>query len=324
VAPRPVLSTFYDTTPTVVTVTRSWMKFSRVMPRYQFLDDATVWREMHFDDWDRLDAAAREIGLPRLLARYGHLAADVPLWRQMTALDWDQVPQPIRAMAIVGMIEYWVQFDETGAGYGLDPTLVLRTAKAIAMSESWFDHRAVYINTDGSADIGIASASAFARDALRRLHARALADFALDDDDYYNPWLASRWLAFWLGLLLDEADGDLPLAIRAYNVGIGRAVGGQGRDYLAGVERRRRRYFEGPSDSPTWSALSQYRRDQVWIPRLVIRAPLHARAPVALCAEAACRMPAAPPQVPAEGVAPMPGLPVQPEPPVTEQPSGHR
>jgi hypothetical protein len=298
VVPRPVLSTFYDTTPTVVIVTRHWTKFSRVMPRYQFLDDPTVWREMHFEDWDRLDATARQDGLTRLLARYGQFVADVPLWRRMTAIDWDQVPQPVRAMAVVGMIEYWVRFYEIGTGYGLDPTLVLRTAKAIAMSESWFDHRAAYINADGSGDLGIGGASAFAREALRRLHARGLADFALDDDQYYNPWLGSRWLAFWLRLSLDEAEGDLEIAIRAYNVGIGSALEGQGHEYLAGVERRRRRYFEGPSGSPTWSTLSQYRRDQLWIPRLVVRPPLPARPPIAPCAEAGCDMPRAPLRVP--------------------------
>jgi hypothetical protein len=291
VTPRPGLTTFYDITPTSVTVTRHWLKFSLVMPRYQFLENATVWRQMHFEDWDQLDPVVRQQGLARLFARYGHLLADVTQWRRMSALDWDEVPQPLRAMAIVGMIEFWVQHYAVGEIHGLDPALVLRSAKAIAMSESWFDHRAVYVNRDGSADIGVGGASAFARDALRRLHARGLADFVLDDHEYYNPWLAARWLAFWLQLSLDEAHGDLGLAIRAYNVGIGRAVQGHGQDYLAGVERRRRRYFEGPSDSPTWSALSQFRRDQLWLPRLVVRAPFQVRAPVAPCAEPACALP---------------------------------
>jgi hypothetical protein len=164
----------------------------------------------------------------------------------------------------------------------------------------------VYVNADGSADLGIGGASLFARDALRRLHARGLADFVLDDHEYFNPWPASRWLAFWLQLSLREADGDLPLAVRAYNVGIGRAVRGQGHEYLAAVERRRHRYFEGPSHSPTWSALSQYRRDQQWLPRLVVRATLHARAPIAPCARAACSLPASPGQDSPEPVGAMP------------------
>jgi hypothetical protein len=297
VPPRSPLAIFYDVTPVTVTVTRNWEKFTLVRPRYEFLTDAVLWRQMHFDDWDRLDTASRYEGLTRLLAMHGHLVADPSLWRRMTPLEWDDVPQPVRAMAIVGMIEYWIRFYAVGAAYELDPQLVLRTAKAIAMSESWFDHRAVYVNGDGSTDVGVGGASLFAREALRRLHDRGLADFTLRDQEYFNPWLASRWLAFWLALTLDEARGDLDLATRAYNVGIGRAGRGWGQEYLAGVERRRRRYFEGPSDSPTWSALSQYRRDQMWIPRVVVRPPLSARVPVAPCAAPACALPDAPPRL---------------------------
>lgn len=291
VSPRPPLATFYDVTPVEVTVTRQWLKFSFVVPRYQFIADPTIWRQMHFEDWDRLDTTTRREGLTRLFAAYGHFVADPSLWRRMHATDWDDVPQPVRAMAIVGMIERWVGYYRVGRDYALDDGLVLRTAKAIAMSESWFDHRARHVNRDGSADIGIGGASAFARDAIRRLYERDLADFTLADDDYSNPWLAARALAFWLRLSLDEAGGDLALAIGAYNVGIGRARQGLGTEYRAGVERRRQRYFEGPSSSPTWSALSQFRRDQGWIPRVIVRPLLPAR-------------PTAPPELPPWGVLP--------------------
>ncbi len=39
----------------------------------------------------------------------------------------------------------------------LNPRDVMRTVKAIAMSESWFDHRALYINEDGSKDMSVGS-----------------------------------------------------------------------------------------------------------------------------------------------------------------------
>ena len=85
-------------------------------------------------------------------------------------------------------------------------------------------------------------ASQYARDTLRRWHARGLVGFTLRDEEYFNPWLASRWLVFWLGLSIGEARGDLDLAVRAYNVGISRAIAGDGEAYLEGVERRRQRY----------------------------------------------------------------------------------
>lgn len=47
------------------------------------------------------------------------------------------------------------------------------------------------------------------------------ATLTFTDDDYFNPWLASRWLAFWVDLMLQEANGDMDLVVRVYNWGIG-------------------------------------------------------------------------------------------------------
>jgi hypothetical protein len=63
--------------------------------------------------------------------------------------------------------------------------------------------------------------------------------------------------------MLQESDGDVDLAIRAYNKGIGDALDGAGDEYLTAVRRRRRRYFVGPSGSPTWAALSAYRHHAI-------------------------------------------------------------
>ena len=260
VPPINVFATLVDVTPTTVITTVDWQIIPVTVPRWQFLVDNTLWRRMHFQDWDRLSEDLRTQGLERLLKRYGHLVTNRTGWRTMSQYDWDSIPQPIRAMATVGMIEYWVRRYDVGAAYGLDHGTVLRTIKAIAMSESWFEHRAIYVNRDGSTDVGIGGASGFARRTIRRGYEEGWSDFTLTDDDYFNPWLASRFLAFWFDLMLQEANGDVTLAIRAYNWGIGQARSGAGEEYLSAVERRRRRYFEGPSDSPTWRALSRFRR----------------------------------------------------------------
>jgi hypothetical protein len=258
-----VFASLFDVRPVTVRTTIAWEKLTETVPRWRFLADRTIWLRMHFEDWDQLPADLRAEGLGRMLDRYGRYAVTPALWTVMTADDWDQVPQPIRAMAFVSMIEHWVQFYAVGEGFDLDQDEVLRTVKAIAMSESWFDHRSFLLNTDGSVDIGIAGASAYARRVIRRWSDSGRIDFSFEDGDYFNPYNATRFLAFWFQAMLEEADGDLPLAIRAYNWGIGRARAGFGAEYLDAVERRRRRYFNGPSGSFTWRLLSQFRRENL-------------------------------------------------------------
>jgi hypothetical protein len=58
------------------------------------------------------------------------------------------------------------------------------------MSES--GSSALHLNADGSV-IGIGGASDFARRTIRRWYVAGLCDFPMSDDDYYNPWLASRF-----------------------------------------------------------------------------------------------------------------------------------
>jgi hypothetical protein len=174
----------------------------------------------------------------------------------MNAEDWDLVPQPMRTLAYRQMVAYWAGYYDVGAKYGSLPGAVADTLSAIVMSESWFDHRGVRVNEDGSRDIGLGGASDYARERLRQLHAEGEVEVAFADEAYENPWMATRFVALWMALMLDEADGDLELAVRAYHRGIADAQDSAGTGYLDAVHRRLSRFIRNRNAPPAW--------DYVW------------------------------------------------------------
>jgi hypothetical protein len=241
-----------DLTLVEATVMDGWETTPIVVTAEEVRTDRFLWREMFFRNWDRLPEPLREEGLAALHRRYRGLLRGPAKWRTMDPEDWDRVPQPVRAMAVLGMIDCWQRDYRPGERLCLPPRDVGDRMKAVAMSESWFLHRAARENPDGSHDLGIAQASAATRSRIRVLYVRGLSDFGLADDEYFDPWKATRALVYWFSLLLEEVSGDLDAATRAYNVGAERALAGRGGAYLEGVRRRERDFVRGGGPSPSW------------------------------------------------------------------------
>jgi len=255
VASLPVYRQIVDDTPVPITVSAAWERVPHVATADAIRSDVTLWRRMRVEDWDSVPDPLRTAGLDAMLARYRPLLTTPSIWDRMDAHDWDEVPHPVRALAFRHMIQYWISYYRVGDRWGLPRPLVADTAAAIVMSESWFEHRAVNVSGRGNRDIGLAQASDFARARMHGLFARGRSDVAFDDDEYYNPWAATRFVAIWLSHLLDDMDGDLEGAVRAYHRGTGRARAGEGQEYLDAVLRRRHQYIRGNSDSPAWQHL---------------------------------------------------------------------
>jgi hypothetical protein len=246
----------FDETPVPITFTVLWQKLPRVVTVHQLHTDHTIWRQMHFGDWDRVPNPTRDRALASMLRHYRHVLDGPDAWSSLTVYDWDLIPHPIRAFAFQRLIEHWVSYYDVGAGYADSIRSVSDTVSAIVMAESWFEHRAYAENPWGNRDLGLAGCSDHCRQVLAAMAEEGHVDFLLDDDEHFDPWNGTRVAAIWFGRELVRAGGDMDLAIAAYYRGLPAAKRGQGQEYVANVHRLRERYITGRHPpSPAWEYL---------------------------------------------------------------------
>lgn len=246
----------FDETPVPITITALWQKLPRVVTVHQLHTDRTIWRQMHFGDWDKVGNPTRDQALASMLARYRHILDRPEGWAALTVHDWDLIPHPIRAFAYQRMIEHWTSYYDVGSGYAESPRIVADTVAAVVMAESWFEHRAYNENPWGNRDLGLAGCSDHCRRVLGEMADEGLVDFRLEDDEYYDPRNGTRVAAIWFGRELVRADGDIDLAIASYYRGLNAAKRGEGREYVANVHRLRERYIRNQNPpSPAWGYL---------------------------------------------------------------------
>ena len=254
VQPPSPLRAVSDLRPVDITITTpSWGKVRETVTVDRLRTDHTLWRQMHFNDWDRIPEPIRELALLAMIRAYAGVFSGPDVWRHMDAGQWDDIPQPIRSIAYLRMIWHWAILEDVGGEFGLTSEKLAQTIGAIVMAESWFEHRALNENAWGNRDFGLAQCSDHCRETIAAMVARCEILFRPREDDYFNPWIATRIATVWFERELLNAGGDIDLAIRAYHRGLRDALDVKGDAYLARVQRLREHYIRAQARSASWN-----------------------------------------------------------------------
>ena len=88
---------------------------------------------------------------------------------------------------------------------------------------------------------------------MRTLYEQGVVDVDLTTEDCFNPSSATRFAAIWFSLLLDEAAGNVNLAVRAYNRGFSNALDERGSAYLEAVQGRLHRFIRNNDAPAAWA-----------------------------------------------------------------------
>jgi hypothetical protein len=75
--------------------------------------------------------------------------------------------------------------------------------------------------------------------------------------------MATRFVALWMKLMLQESGGDMERAIRAYNRGSADAMDALGATYLSTVQQRLGRYIRNVDSPSSWNHVWRRSRQAV-------------------------------------------------------------
>jgi hypothetical protein len=256
IAPDPVAA-LTDRTAVRVHTSYGWRKHEQEVTADRVLHDRALWRDMRIEDWDVVPARYREPALRLMLTAYAAALGGAGSWRRMSVEQWDLVPQPVRAIAYLRMVWYWSGREQLGVPFGLTPRSLAPIVAAIVMSESWFEHRAVNENAWGNRDLGLAQCSDYCRAEVALMAERGEIGLVPREEDYFDPFVATRIAVIWYARELANAEGDPELAIRAYHRGLDRALDERGSRYLATVRSRLQRYIRQIDAPPTGSFIAR-------------------------------------------------------------------